>query len=331
MLGASQIQRGASALVELRLAQAVAAIPGDRFVVRRLSPVETIGGGIVLDPEAPSLRGRPGAEALAALAVLETGSLGERLSLWIEQARDRGASEEDLARRAGVEPPAVREALAPAVKAGNLHPLRRSPDRYVGEAALARLAARASRELAALLSANETGVGPFARHLPSADPPGGRAAMAGGRGVGSCRPRSARDREVTKRACRERAFWPGLSANLPRASSRSTGARLEPAVAGRGGRGRPPPPEIVEGLITFLVKRGELVRLPGGWFIARAAIDDVATRLRGSGKSSLDVGEFKEMFGLTRKLAIPLLEHLDSTKVTRRVGDRREIFVPGRT
>ena len=49
-------------------------------------------------------------------------------------------------------------------------------------------------------------------------------------------------------------------------------------------------------------------------------------RLRASGKASLDVGEFKEMFGLTRRLAIPLLEHLDASKVTRRVGDRREIL-----
>jgi selenocysteine-specific elongation factor len=331
VLGASQIERGGSALVELRLAEAVAAIPGDRFVVRRLSPVETIGGGIVLDPEAPALRGRIGAEALAALGVLETGSLGERLSWWIEQARERGASEEDLARRAGVEPAAVREALAPAVKAGNLHPLRRSPDRYVGEAALARLAARASRELAALLSASGTGVGVsrgtlLQRLLPGAEPRWQEAVESAlvARGVLEMAGDEARvpgksdlagaERELSERIV---ALYRERGLNPP-----------SPAEAAEAVRHRP---KVVEGLITFLVKRGELVRLPGGWFIARAAIDDVATRLRGSGKASLDVGEFKEMFGLTRKLAIPLLEHLDSTKVTRRVGDRREISQPGRT
>jgi selenocysteine-specific elongation factor len=55
-------------------------------------------------------------------------------------------------------------------------------------------------------------------------------------------------------------------------------------------------------------------------------VDGVATKLRGSGRSSVDVGEFKEMFGLTRRLAIPLLEYLDGAKITRRVGDRREIL-----
>jgi selenocysteine-specific elongation factor len=85
-------------------------------------------------------------------------------------------------------------------------------------------------------------------------------------------------------------------------------------------------PKVVEGLIAYLVKKGELSRLPGGWFISRAAVDDVVARLKASGKSAIDVGEFKEMFGLTRRLAIPLLEHLDATKVTRRVGDRRQIL-----
>ena len=50
---------GTSARVELRLSAPVAAVPGDRFVVRRLSPVQTIGGGVVLDPLPPAVRGRP--------------------------------------------------------------------------------------------------------------------------------------------------------------------------------------------------------------------------------------------------------------------------------
>jgi len=324
--GASVIERGGTALVELRLAEPVAAIPGDRFVLRRLSPVETIGGGVVLDPEAPALRGRPGPETLASLAVLETGTLGERLSFWVEQARERGAAEEDLARRAGVETAAVREALAPAVRAGTLHALRRSPDRYVGEAALARLAARASRELSALLSANAAGVGVsrgtlLQRLLPGAEP----------------RWQEAVEAALAARKVLEIA---GDEARLP-GKSDLAGAERELSdrlVALYRERGLNPPspleaaealhhrPKVVEGLVAYLVKRGELVRLPGGWFIARAAIDDVTKRLRGSGRPSFDVGEFKEMFGLTRKLAIPLLEYLDSSKVTRRVGDRREIL-----
>src|SRR5262249_45537018 len=69
-------------------------------------------------------------------------------------------------------------------------------------------------------------------------------------------------------------------------------------------------PKVIEGLAGYLTKKGSLVRLPGGWIVARDAVDDVTRRLRATGRKSIDVGEFKEIFGLTRKLAIPLLEHL---------------------
>ena len=84
--------------------------------------------------------------------------------------------------------------------------------------------------------------------------------------------------------------------------------------------------KVVEGLIGYLVKKGTLLRLSGGWLISRHAVEDLVARLRVSGKSGFEIAEFKEMFGLTRKLAIPLLEHLDGAKVTRRVGYRREII-----
>jgi selenocysteine-specific elongation factor len=85
-------------------------------------------------------------------------------------------------------------------------------------------------------------------------------------------------------------------------------------------------PKVVEGLIVYLVKKRTLLRLPGGWIISREAVDGVTERLRASGKASFGVAEFKEMFRLTRKLAIPLLEHLDAARVTRRVGERRELL-----
>jgi selenocysteine-specific elongation factor len=85
-------------------------------------------------------------------------------------------------------------------------------------------------------------------------------------------------------------------------------------------------PKIVEGLIAYLVKERRLARLPGGFFVSRSAVDRVVGDLRASGKSSISVPEFKEMFGLTRRVAIPLLEHLDEIKVTRRAGDKREVL-----
>jgi selenocysteine-specific elongation factor len=246
--------------------------------------------------------------------------------LWVEQARERGVSEEALAMRAGVAPAAAREALAPALAEGRLHALRRSPDRYVSEAVLAALSTRAGKLLQGLLSAGGVGVGVsrgtlLQRLLAGAEPRWAEAVEAAlvSRGVLAIAGDEARlpgksdlagpERDLSERIValfRQGGLDPPSPIDVARAVKRHV--------------------KVVEGLIGYLVKKGELARLPGGWIVAKSTVDDVAARLRASGKPSLDVGEFKEMFGLTRRLAIPLLEYLDSTKVTRRVGDRREVL-----
>ncbi len=64
---------------------------------------------------------------------LESGALADRLVLWIEESREHGVDEEELARRAGTAAGAVRAALAPPLAERRVHALRRSPDRYASE------------------------------------------------------------------------------------------------------------------------------------------------------------------------------------------------------
>ena len=328
VLEGGAISPGGSARVELRLSAPIAAAPGDRFVVRRPSPVETIGGGVVLDPAPAVIRGRLDSARLEALDRIEHGTLAERLVVWIGEARERGVGEEQLARRTALSAKAVRGALAPPLAEGKVHALRRGPDRYIGEAALARLAARAAKELQALVSAGSGTVGAsrstlLQRLLPGSDPRWAEAVEAAlvSRGVLAIAGDEARLPGRVDLAAPERDLSERIAAVF-----RERG--LDPPSPGEAADAVRHHPKVVEGLIGYLVKKGALVRLPGGWLIARESVDDVAARLRASGKSSLDVGEFKEMFGLTRRLAIPLLEHLDGARVTRRVGDRREVL-PG--
>ena len=80
-------------------------------------------------------------------------------------------------------------------------------------------------------------------------------------------------------------------------------------------------------LLSLLQKRGELTRV-GEHFYARDAIESLVSRLRElkEKEPTIDVGRFKELTGLSRKFAIPLLEHLDRIHVTRRLGDSRKIL-----
>jgi len=246
--------------------------------------------------------------------------------LWIEQARETGVGEKELSARGGVAAKEIGEALVRPLTEGRVHALRRSPDRYIAETTLARLGERAAAEIASYLSVEKAAVGMprstlLARLIPSADVRWAEAVESAliARGV--------------FRAAGEEARPPGRE-DLG-ASERDLAARILEVFRERGWNPPSPAeviervrhrPKVVEGLMGYLAKKGDLTRLPGGWLVAREAVDDVVARLRGSGLGTIDVGEFKEMFGLTRRLAIPLLEYLDSCRVTRRVGDRREIL-----
>jgi selenocysteine-specific elongation factor len=84
--------------------------------------------------------------------------------------------------------------------------------------------------------------------------------------------------------------------------------------------------QIVEGVFQYLVQQKKVVRLPGGLLVGRKALDEIAAWLRASDWQSFSVPRFKEQFELSRKWAIPLLEQLDSERVTLRVGDERKVL-----
>ena len=88
-------------------------------------------------------------------------------------------------------------------------------------------------------------------------------------------------------------------------------------------------PQILEGVIRHLVARGQLVKLPSGLILAASALAGLQQDLLATSWDRFSVADFKDRFGLTRKWAIPLLEHLDSTGATRRVGDERMLVRQG--
>jgi selenocysteine-specific elongation factor len=84
-------------------------------------------------------------------------------------------------------------------------------------------------------------------------------------------------------------------------------------------------------LLQLLLDQGNLVRVHGDLLFHKTAITELIARLKKfalehPADPSLDVASFKELAGVSRKYAIPLLEFLDREKITRRVGDRRQIL-----
>jgi selenocysteine-specific elongation factor len=81
-------------------------------------------------------------------------------------------------------------------------------------------------------------------------------------------------------------------------------------------------------IVTLLLREGILVKLGDELVFHRSALEQLRrVVLAEKGKAvRIDVGRFKDLIGVTRKHAIPLLEYLDRERVTRRVGDAREIL-----
>jgi selenocysteine-specific elongation factor len=81
-------------------------------------------------------------------------------------------------------------------------------------------------------------------------------------------------------------------------------------------------------IVTLLLRDKALVKVSDELVFHRTALEELRRQMvaQKAKSATIDVGKFKELTGVSRKYAIPLLEYLDRERVTRRVGDAREIL-----
>jgi len=81
-------------------------------------------------------------------------------------------------------------------------------------------------------------------------------------------------------------------------------------------------------IVTLLLRDKVLTKISDELVFHRGVLEDLRRLVAAQKVKSpkMDVAKFKELTGVTRKYAIPLLEYLDRERVTRRVGDAREIL-----
>jgi len=327
-IAVDEIRPGGEAMVEVRLAAPVVAVRGDRFVLRRPSPQTTLGGGVLLDPAWRRPR-RGERQALEALA----GGPDAALTLWVERVGETGIEDGELARRLGLRPERVVPLLAALAAAGKLLEVPSGAGhgrRWIVPAAFRRVTERAKKLLADYFRRNRLAQGmPKAEAIERLLP--GRAAELADVYLAWL------EKGKVLTVAGDRVNLPGRRAEL--SGEESELARSIVAAYEEGGYSPPSPgevanrlgakPQIVDGVVKFLVERGRLVRLPDGLIASAAARDRLRGELAASGWESFDVARFKDRFGLSRKWAIPWLEHLDSVGVTRRVGDVRQVVGVG--
>lgn len=328
-LGAEPLPPGGTVLVEIRLSQPVVAIRGDRFIIRRPSPAATLGGGVILDPRWRRRRGKPLAAALAALAA-GAGAADDddrALELWVLETGERGATAAELAPRLGL-PAATLAADLDRLTADDklLRVESGRGRRWIAPEVCRRVLERGKQVLTEFLRSDR-----LARGMPKAQ------------FLGQVLPKRALDladvylgwlaAEKILVVDGDRVNLPGRRVELSGEESKLSRAVLTEIEAG----GLTPPalgelraaygakPQILEGVQRYLLGQGKLARLPGGMIVAAAAIERLRRQIGDAFEEDFTVPQFKDRFGMSRKWAIPLLEHLDSIGVTRRVGDKRQL------
>jgi selenocysteine-specific elongation factor len=322
-LGGAELAPGETSLVEIRLAAPLVAVRGDRFIARRPSPATTLGGGEVLDPRWRRHRGAALAGAAAALG----GDRRAALAFWAREAGERGLEAAEAARRLGLPPAQAAGELAALAAAGKLLEVAEGPGharRWISPAAVERVAHRARRVLADYFGRDRLADG-----MPKAEAV--RRILRG-------RSTELAPTYLAWLEAQKVLVVAGDQVNLPGRRSELTAeeSRLSAAVIARfEGAGLEPPspaevsaelgakPQILDGVVRHLTARGRLVRLPNGLLLAASALAELRRELLAEPWERFSVTAFKDRFGLTRKWAIPLLEHLDSTGTTRRLGDER--------
>lgn len=316
------IAPGETILAQLRCADPVVVLPGDGFVLRQPSPARTVGGGSILDPLAARWRRRD-ASRLPRLSALAEARWRDAVDLLLREA---AATPRSLVPRIGHAAAALRGwALARGA--------RELPDGTLVHAATWAEAERALGQALAELHARQPmrpGVGPEALRpaLPAGSPP----AL-----LGAVLAALVENGVVTRRGdglLHATGFDP---ARAMAASERDLVERLDRFFR-QAGLSPPAEAELLarhpdrEPALRLLLSRGRLVRAIDrvqrrSILFHRDALEEAKRRLavRFPSGQGFAAGEAGTLLGISRKFSIPLLEHLDAIRFTRRVGDRRYV------
>lgn len=320
LLDRTRLEPADSAVVQLLLERPAVAVRGDPFVLRRYSPMTTIGGGEVIAAPAP-LR-RRGDAAAAEIAALETSGLGARVLAAVRAAGSAGTSVDALSPLLGEGRDRVAAEAEVLIDGAQVLAIR---GRLFAAGAADGVRQSILRALAAYHRETPWRIGMPRDDLKTRAFEGGDDRLYGH--VFDALAESG-EIAVTGERVRVRGFVPARGAADEAAAAAVEGAYRE---------GRYAPPDraevlaraadrsAAERMFQALLDEGILVDAGGGVVFHRAALADVETHVREhlARHGEITVASLRDLLGSSRKFTLALLEYFDARRVTRRVGDKR--------
>ena len=326
---AGEVAPGRKGYVQFRLESPVTAVYGDRFVVRSYSPQATIAGGIVLDnfPERHKKRGFAETIIFLKNLVRAAEDPDQLLADLVSSSGPKGLEIADVRARTGWNEELLKASIAAnegRVMAFEGILISNTAFAAVKEMIRKRIEAFHKREpLAAGLNL-ETLRKSALISVPAAVVQNAIAELAKEKLI-------AVDGDIVRVSKREQQLSPEEAAAKARFAKILSEAKLEPPKIG----------EIMAGVASLahakarqvfqlLLDEGSARKVTDEFYFFTNSLRDLETRLKDfasrSADRTIDVAQFKELAGVSRKYAIPLLEYFDREKVTVRSGDKRIIL-----
>jgi selenocysteine-specific elongation factor len=318
LYGHEAAEPGTHRLMRLRLHHPIVLVPDDHFVLRQCSPGSTIGGGRVLDAHPlPNLRK---AKCLAWLQRLKDASPEEQLLLRVTRRAIAGLTVRELMAETGLTRDALERCTEPFVSSKQL--LRIPGDMLLSNES----AETASSDISSRLMMEAKSDGLKRSELRSQT--GWNAAI-----LNFLIEKQVREQKIRLQDERIYPIGSQLQGADPDLKLRSAIAAIYEAA----GLAAPSSSEVaaklglkdreMRRLMTLLLRDRILIKIGmEALYIHKGALERLRDRMRELRGQTLDVAGFKQLTGLSRKYAIPLLEHLDRERLTRKNGDKRLVL-----
>jgi selenocysteine-specific elongation factor len=328
LYGKNELAPGETALAQIRLQEDVVLAKGDRFIARQFSPVITIGGGEVLDPLARRPT-RKDANRVDFLETLERGSREDVVRAMTER-NVLGVPAAEIIARTGWLERELQEAANGLAKSKTVRIVSAEPLLLFSEARFREICDKLILYVEKFHKENPLSPGMAREDL--------RATL--GRRVRAETFRCALEELAQQKKLTVQADLvkkPGTEITLTPEEERAR-QQIEQAF-GKAGLTVPSVKEVLahlamesrraEKILQMLLREKVLVRVSADLIFHTEALNKLSGLLASYKKTKgerIGVPAFKELTGITRKYAIPLLEYLDRQRLTRRAGDERVIL-----
>jgi selenocysteine-specific elongation factor len=328
----NEIVQGEKDFVQLRLEIPIVCVPDERFILRSYSPQITIAGGKVLDNSAAKHRRKDTENVRQYLQNLTEADKPKQIKLYLETANEHGLTFKDLQARTGWRSEILKHAISENVEKKVIIEAEsfltaRTAFENLKAKTLTEIENHHKKESLSRGILRETLREKIFSHLP---PEIFKSVLS--------------SLENDKKIFAEKDFVRAAAHNLELSGDEKV---LCERLSGIYKLAKLEVPKLEDALLEsikntksdknharkifqLLLNSGEIVKISDEFYFAKAEINALIAKLKKFAENStdklIDVPKFKDIAGISRKYAIPLLEYFDREKVTRRAGDKRLIL-----